>query len=285
MCLRRQDHRGKTELTRGKRKSGNSVKQGYQDVRSLLSGEGVHKPKEKRKRFDREVLEEMVKFILSEKNIGALSWGTKEVKLDNIEIIVVPKFIRRRQRNYIYKEYFKLCTDELDTNGEVVRAAKLAGPLGRSMFYEVIKLITSGEERLFTAVEYCTGILVNDPTQLLQRIIDDFTKDMVLHKKLTDHLELAKNFLKNQYLEHLKTVDGVPTHGLEYALDRCSSQDDRTAKCNACLWRIIVGPRNLSRKKRSLRIVEHEGSENDRRIDVVAEAVRMCNHFVNDSRT
>ena len=45
----------------------------------------------------------------------------------------------------------------------------------------------------------------------------------------------------------------------------------------------IVGPRNLSRNKRSLRIVEHEGSENDRRIDVVAEAVRMCNHFVNDS--
>ena len=41
------------------------------------------------------------------------------------------------------------------------------------MFYEILSKITNGGEKILTAVDYVTGVLVNDQGTLLQRIVDD----------------------------------------------------------------------------------------------------------------
>ena len=45
-----------------------------------------------------EELEYAVKFILHGDNVGTLSWGQKEIRLDKYESILLPRLIRKKTK-------------------------------------------------------------------------------------------------------------------------------------------------------------------------------------------
>ena len=81
------------------------------------------------------------------------------------------------------------------------RQAKI---LGRSTFYRIVKEITGGEEKMFTAVDYVTGVLVHDSIEMLQKISDDFVHNNVDKVTLSRQLELVRNFFKQQHDSHVQ---------------------------------------------------------------------------------
>ena len=69
---------------KGRLKMGGAAKtQAYNDYKLLAQGEKLEKTLIRRQFFDEDVIEAMVKHILSEENIGTLSWGSKSVSLDD----------------------------------------------------------------------------------------------------------------------------------------------------------------------------------------------------------
>jgi hypothetical protein len=72
-----------------------------------------------------------------------------------------------------------------------------------------------------TAVDYVTGILLDDPCNLLLEIINDWLgKTPKVAEEMVQHLEVTRNFLKNQYVSHARKQDGFCTHSYYHALGK-----------------------------------------------------------------
>ena len=99
-----------------------------------------------------------------------------------------------------------------------------------------MKHVTGGGERLVTAVDYVTGVLVHDQVETLQQIVEDFARDHTTRVRLTSYLELVRNFYKHHVDKHIvKEGNDVCWHGIEYGLS-VEAQQPRTGRCRACLF-------------------------------------------------
>lgn len=211
-----------TGITMGKK----ALDLARKDRESLLRGAGIEETIYSRTRFNTETLERAVDFIVSPSNVGMLSWGEKVVELSPYERVVLPSLRRRKTMLDLYRSYINVHNDK-------------AGRLGRTSFYELAAAITSRGERMLTAVDYVTGVLVNDTVELLQTISDDFEPDAERRQQLTNDLELVGHFLRHQYDEHaLCNDDEVPTHGIAFGLGLApqSEGEQRAGRCNACVF-------------------------------------------------
>jgi hypothetical protein len=85
--------------------------------------------------------------------------------------------------------------------------------VGRTTFTNLVRVLTSGDEKLVRAVDYVSGTLINDSVQVLQRIIDTLLAE---DDHLSRLLEILRNFLKVQYNLHVPRTDGFPMHGINY---------------------------------------------------------------------
>ena len=132
-------------------------------------------------RFDPLILEDALKYLLSGDNVVPLSWGTKKVKLSPSESVTLPCLLPRRSVLDIYVDYTTSCSQ------------RECGILSRSSFYRIFAACTSGKQRLLTSVDYVTGLLMNDPTAQLQRIIDELSP-IEERERLSFYLELVRNF-------------------------------------------------------------------------------------------
>ena len=79
------------------------IDKAYKSLKLLQETGEISQKKQHRKRLEDEVVEELVKFILSDDNVRALSWGTKTVKLDCREEHTIPRFVRKKPMKQIYK--------------------------------------------------------------------------------------------------------------------------------------------------------------------------------------
>ena len=117
------------------------------DSQAILEGLELIKPIQTRARVEEAVVIEAVSWILSPVNVGVLSWGMKNVKLSEQESVTLPCVTRRKTRKHMFDDYCKVFERQ-------------ANILGRSTFYRIVKEITGGEEKIFTAVDYVTGVLL-----------------------------------------------------------------------------------------------------------------------------
>ena len=161
------------------------------DSQAILEGLELIKPIQTRARVEEAVVIEAVSWILSPVNVGVLSWGMKNVKLSEQESVTLPCVTRRKTRKHMFDDYCKVFERQ-------------ANILGRSTFYRIVKEITGGEEKIFTAVDYVTGVLVHDSIEMLQKISDDFVHNNVDKVTLSRQLELVRNSFKQQYDSHVQ---------------------------------------------------------------------------------
>jgi hypothetical protein len=96
--------------------------------------------------------------------------------------------------------------------------------LGETSFKQLVRVLTSGDEKLVKSVDYVKGMLVHDNISVLQRIIDDHL-DVGASKQrqvLSDELTILGNYLKVQYKQHHAPLDhcaGCDSHGVNYGLE------------------------------------------------------------------
>lgn len=76
-----------------------------QDATSMKEGRALVKKTIRRTRFNHDLVEEALKFLLSEDFINVLSWGVKNVKLSANDVVMLPSLVRRKTRSDMFKEY------------------------------------------------------------------------------------------------------------------------------------------------------------------------------------
>ena len=89
-----------------------------------------------------------------------------------------------------------------------------------------------------SAVDYVTGVPLNNEVGVLQRIIDDFAVTAGKAKRLTDFFELMRNVLRQPYDAHASNdAESVHTHGILYGLENPGpSEPERVQHCTACIF-------------------------------------------------
>ena len=205
------------------RLGGRSIDNGYKEYFHMISGKELCKAAISATRFNEQAVENAVKVMLHPSNVGKLSWGHKKITLTEHEVVTLPVLRRRRAQRDIFEDYLAYSTD-------------LGVPrISRGSFYKVIAVVTSGEERIMSALDYVTGVLLNDQVGVLQRIGDDFAVTAGKAKRLTDFLELMRNFLRQQYDAHASNdAYSDHTHGILYGLEKPDpSEPERVQHCNA----------------------------------------------------
>ena len=152
------------------------------------------------------------------------NYRCKQISLASNENVTLPALRRRKTAKQLFENYIAFGQENS------------VYAISRGSFYEVLKTLTSREEKLLSAVDYVTGVLVHDQVSLLQRICDEFAPITQSRERLTDLLEVIRHFLKQHYSRHV-TIEGddVGTHIIEYCLAKDkTSVPVRMGKCSVC---------------------------------------------------
>ena len=181
----------------------------------------------------------------------AFNSRTVRLKLFNVENniwdfveVVIPCIVRRMNVAHAYNFYKANVKFQNQNAAETNTALTL---IKKSSFYKLARLLTSGDEKLLTSIDYVIATLVNDTVMTLQKMIDDLFVDPIV-QKLGKFVENARNFLKIQYPRHLiaeSLHDGEPVpvcHLLNFALnvDFDVTDEHHEAHCNACAFPFFV---------------------------------------------
>jgi len=192
-----------------------------EDFDSLLNGESLYKAKKSYSIICDEVLQKAVKFILSENNVVSISYGTKKVKLSKYEIIELPSLTRKRSMHDIFKAYIESMNENENEKS-----------LSRASMFKLISHLTNHDEAVLTAIDYVTAVLINEPCELLQDIIEKAICPSK-QKEVAHLLNSARHFLKHKYKSHALMEDNICYHGLQYCLGKseCTKVDNNCQSC------------------------------------------------------
>ena len=172
-----------------------------------------------RKRLSDEIIREVVHFLLSVDNVKTFSWGVISKVLSDDETIVLPMLQRTTTRTKLWEMYY----ESISANEDRVSNRKLF--MSRSTFFLVCNAVTCSEERMIGSVDYVQSLLLTEPIEALQEIVDKyFSGDQ--RKMMTSYLLSITQFLKYTYTNHISQNDDCCTHGFHYALGRADSQYD-----------------------------------------------------------
>lgn len=158
-----------------------------------------------------------VTLILSSDNVQYMSWGVKSMTMMDGKKIDIPALCRKRGPEEIYRHYRNLCS-----NGATVQR-----PLSRSVFLQVLNLITKRQQNRKSAVDYVLGTLYYDTMILLREIVRDLIDLGPERDALLKRIDAIEEFLKFTYMEHVgKDSDGF--HDITHAL---SSSEPQPVSC------------------------------------------------------
>ena len=137
------------------------------DIKKLMSTTDDIIPQQfSRKQFKDKSIEHAVKFILSEDHVRTLSWGSMDKVISPNETIVLPKLQRLTTRKIMWESYMEYCkTDE--------NKKKLC--IGRTTFHMLCNELTSSDKVIISSLDYDQALLLNEPIESLQDIIDQIS--------------------------------------------------------------------------------------------------------------
>jgi hypothetical protein len=149
----------------------------------MKEGNVICPPVRSSARYDDQCVRRAVYYIISEKNVHHISWGTKRIIIGNKEVIF-PRLIRRQIIQQILMGYIDLYPHDQR--------------IGNTSFKIVAKSITCHNQKAKNAVDYVSGILIYDNFILIRRICA--TADA--SDKLLKVLNALEAFLEGPYNDH-----------------------------------------------------------------------------------
>ena len=210
------------------------------DYETIVAGNFTdEKKKNSRKRKDDNAVDDLVKFLLSPENVRTYSWGTVVKELSEHETIVLPKVQRTTTRTNLWLRYQQHIMQKINNN------SLDHGRIGRSNFFNIVKEVTYSEEVLLGSVDYVQALVMSDPVELLESVIEKYFTGN-LQKQLSSNLYTLSQFLKYTYNNHMTLEDECCTHGIEYSLGRKDSTYDENSEskvsvtCVACRFPTYV---------------------------------------------
>ena len=192
----------------------------YHDITVMMDGnEDPRKMKRSIQRKDDRLIEEAVVHIFSHRNVGEMSWGTKELVIPGTNNVVsIPAVTLNRSREEMWEEYrkemlLKFLSQNACTRGSTNKASDHL--ICRSSYIKLASSLTARSEKIVRSVDYTVDRLLNEVIPVLQKIIDDLVIP-VKKRQFTRLLSLIQTFLKYQFDDHLSVEgDGVSCFQIE----------------------------------------------------------------------
>ncbi len=131
-------------------------------------------------------MKNIVEFITQPNNVGICL----EVQLSQDEVATLPCVTRRISRQDMYHRCL-INTGNLPSNVPGLESHPKTR-LSKGSFHTIASTITSGNEKLLTAVDYVTGVLEHDAVDVFQGMIENFSANTARREELTRHLEIAR---------------------------------------------------------------------------------------------
>lgn len=172
-------------------------------------------------KYSTAVVEKAVRFILSPQNTQILAWGERQITV-GLKKVSLPKITRKRIPKYIYDGYLEHVQNDSES-------------LKRTKMYEIIGAITANDMKAATAVDYATGVLVNDNCDRLEKIletINDHEMQFEMQKKLKTLCTIVKYHLDKAVFE--PNSNEFDTHCLRFALKDIASSTGNLRSCATC---------------------------------------------------
>ena len=91
----------------------------------------------------------------------------------------------------------------------------------------MIRVLTSGKQKLKQCVDYCLGVLVSENIRTLVDITMKRVRDIQLGKELNDELTVVSEFLNHWYCSNLES-DEDPVHCTRRSLVRNGESETET---------------------------------------------------------
>lgn len=198
-----------------------------QDYECLLTDGTLVKEKWSKKKFQERNVDFAIKFILAADNISFLSWGSKRVKVDG-QVYEVPAILRRRDISLIFEQYIKAAPHP---------------QVSRASFYRLCGVLTHGAVQSRRAVDYVTGILVNDTVDTLNRICRALIPGNAV--RVNEQLKVVKAWLKygsfcdvdpHHQPDSYVSYKSCPRHNADFGLgtDTSITEKERSILCTPC---------------------------------------------------
>jgi len=193
--------------------SGSIVKKVKEDFDLLMNGDVLHKTEQTRCKINEEVVAEAVSLILHKDHIVTTSWGQREFDLSNTEKVILPMLCRKVSPHTLWQTYSTTCDNK-------------KWRINRSTFYNLVKDLTSSGREIVKSVDYVQALLVAEPIEILQQIIESLVHSTE-KETLSRYLTATATFLKTRYQKYVLTCDdGCVTHDLKFVLERQSKFDN-----------------------------------------------------------
>lgn len=148
------------------------------DMEQMLNGISLEKWKYSRKKCSDASCHFAVEFILDSSNVHTLSWGSIDYHISATELVVLPKLCRKMSRHSIITRYFQKINESTNNIDR----------LSKSSFYKILQHITHSDEQILTSIDYVSTLLVTEPIEALQDIIEKLIPQHD-QKHLTDQLQ------------------------------------------------------------------------------------------------
>jgi len=190
-----------------KQGTGQAVQQARTDGIELSHGRKLKIKVIKRQFRNDTTINKCVNFILSDDNVASVAWGSKRILLQSSGELLLPKLTRKTTIKDMYDRYKDMVSSDVET-------------IKSATFYKICNVLTSSDQAMLNSIDYVTCMLVNESREILQDIIEKAI--MNEHReKCSNYVTIAKNFLKNQFKNHIvEDDDDCCFHGFGYALSR-----------------------------------------------------------------
>lgn len=205
--------------------SSDGFSSGRKDLRLLQAGFVLTSTQRTLVRFKPSNVDIAIRNILSARNVSFVSWGTIKLKYNGV-LYEFPRVTRKVIKKDIYLNY--------RDNSDIAPHRQLK----RTNFFKLVSLLTHSEAKVRTAVDYVTGILVNDTYAILNRITALFSTDVSERQTLEVELKIAETWLKYGISYHIGDSSTCAAHVIAIGLapikgNKSSVENDVSSKCSS----------------------------------------------------
>lgn len=186
-------------------------------------GAGLNSPKivHHRTRIDLSKLNHFLTFADQPYFYQDVSYGTRMLKLESGEQIMMPNVVRTVTRSTVIEQYFKHCSDDHFE------------PLGRSTLFQILKVRESSQRKSLQGLDNIAASGA-DGFDMLHKIVDDLEQsgsERGWCETMRTNLKDGERYLKTEYRAHCKENESTcPDHCKHYAL----SDDQNSAFKTEC---------------------------------------------------
>ena len=212
--------------------SDRQIKKAKAHAKSVGAGLTATKIAHHRTRIDISKLDHFLTFADQPYFYQDVSYGTRMLKLQSGEQIMMPNVVRTVTRSTMIEQYFKHCSD---SNFE---------PLGRSTLFQILNVRESSQRKSLQGLDNIAASGA-DGFDMLHKIVDDLQQsgsERDWCDTMRTNLRDGKCYLKTEYRAHCRQTDSTcPDHCKRYALSDTGNSTFKTecehlhnTKCPQC---------------------------------------------------